>query len=106
MLFLYGFSFQTDAQQIQALLLTLSIHTKYQCTNPGCSPSQILPSHSLRSCQISCLINTECRTATFSELNHLCEIFIDTPTQYGILTSELNSMTMIATDDRQLAARK
>ncbi|UJR11880.1 hypothetical protein I4U23_016059 [Adineta vaga] len=96
---------QSAAQDIRSLILSQVNSIKYQCNNPGCSPSTIAPVSSLRDCEVACLFNPQCRTVTFDQSNNQCRLFPDIPSQYGDLISEPNVVTMIAIDNRQLSAR-
>lgn len=82
------------------------IDTKYQCNSPGCSPQTIVFTLSLRDCQIACLTDAQCRTASFSQSINQCELFADIAGQYGTLLAEANVVTMIAIDDRAQSTRK
>jgi len=79
---------------------------RYQCLDPGCSPSTILSVVNLIKCQIACLSNVNCRTVTYDQSNSSCELFVDIPSQYGHLVAQTGVVTLIANDDRQLSARK
>jgi hypothetical protein len=93
-------------QDMRSMKLTKLIDTKYQCTSPGCSPSILVPVSSLRDCQIACLADAPCRTASFSQFISQCELFAEIPNEYGTLSAEANVVTMIAIDDRQSSTRK
>ena len=93
-------------QDIRSLILSKVIDINYQCNNPGCSPSTIVPASSLKNCQLACLFNPQCRTVTFGQYNNECRLFPDIPSQYGDLIPEPGVVTMTAIDNRQLSARK
>jgi hypothetical protein len=93
-------------QDMRSMKLTKLIDTKYQCTGPGCSASTIVFVLSLRNCQIACLADAQCRTASFSQSISQCELFADIPNEYGTLSEEANVVTMIAIDGRQSSTRK
>ncbi|CAF0727994.1 unnamed protein product [Adineta steineri] len=82
--------------------LSVFINIKYQCSNPGCSSSIIVPEPSLRNCQFTCLADAQCRTFTFDENSNQCELFSDIPSQYGNLLAQAGVTTMTTIDDRQL----
>lgn len=93
-------------EETDSVLFSISENTQYQCTSPGCTPSQINFTNTLLKCGYACLMNSQCHLANYNHLNHLCEIFADIPSQYGTLLSQLNIATIIAIDDRQASARK
>ncbi len=97
---------QSNSQDIRFLSLSEMFDTKYQCNSTGCSSSTIVSVSSLRDCQFLCLSNLQCRTVTFDQTNQQCEVFPDIPSQYGQLLAHTGVITMAATDDRQLSARK
>ena len=97
---------QSISQQIQSLLLSKMINTKYQCNSTGCSPSTIISGSNIKICEFACLTNRQCRTVTFDPSNQQCKIFFDIPSQYGQLLAQTGVVTMVAIDDRQLSARK
>jgi len=91
---------------MRSLTFTQMIDTKYQCTSPGCSPSTIVTVLSLRYCQIACLADAQCRTASFSQSISQCELFVNIPGEYGTLSEEANVVTMIAIGGRQPSSGK
>jgi hypothetical protein len=94
------------SQDIRSLELLEMIDTKYQCNSPGCSPSTIVSTSSLRDCQIACLADAQCRTASFFQSISQCELFANIPDQYGTLLAEANVVTMTAIDNRKQSTRK
>lgn len=93
-------------QELRTLRLSQIIHTKYQCIDQGCSPLTSLYLSSLRACQITCLSETQCRTATFYQSQHRCDLFADIPDHFGSFSEQANAVSMTATDNRKLSARK
>ena len=79
---------------------------KYQCAASGCSPSTIVTASSLINCQIACISESNCRTITFDESTHQCELFVDTPNQRGNLLVEAGVLTMIAIADQTVSTCK
>ena len=106
LLFLFTIITQSVSQDIRSLMLSTDINIKYQCNNPGCSPSTIVSVSSLRNCQFTCLNDAQCRTVTFDQNSNQCELFSDIPSQYGTLLPQTSVATMTAINDRQLSARK
>ena len=106
LLLCYAFIAQSYSQNMRSLRLFRMNGKRYQCTNVGCSPSSITVVPSLRSCQLTCLAKGICRTLTFDSSTSRCQLFVDTPSQYGQLLTETDVVTMTATDARQLSARK
>ncbi|CAF1400374.1 unnamed protein product [Adineta steineri] len=51
---------------------------------------------------MACLTSDNCRTITYDKSTSSCELFIDTPSEYGSLVAQAGYVTMIAIDDRQL----
>ncbi|CAF3875367.1 unnamed protein product [Adineta steineri] len=52
---------------------------------------------------MACLTYDNCRTITYDKSTNRCEIFVDTPSQYGSLVTQTDYVTMIAVDDRRLS---
>lgn len=96
----------TTCQHTNSLLLSLLPDTKYQCNDLGCSPSNISSVKAIRDCQNACLRNSLCCTINFDRITNQCEIFVDTPSQYGNLILQTDVITMIAIDSRPLSAGK
>jgi hypothetical protein len=105
-LLLFTIIAQAVLQDIRTLLLSKMTDIKYQCVNPGCSPSTIAFVLSLRACQVVCLSDDNCRTVTFDLSNNQCELFADILSQYGNMLAQTGVVTMTAIDDKQLPARK
>jgi hypothetical protein len=106
LLFPFIFIAPLGAQDIRTLKLSKIIDAKYDCINQGCSPLTIAHVSSLRACQITCLSDTQCRTVNFYQSNNQCELFADTPDQYGSFLAQMDVVAMTAIDDRKLSARK
>jgi len=87
-------------------MLSIVIDIKYQCNDPGCSPSTIVSVSSLKNCQFACLNDAQCRTVTFDQNSNQCELFSDIPSQYGTLLPQISVVTMTAINGIQLSARK
>jgi len=97
---------QSASQNIRTLFLSKTENVRYQCVDPGCSSATIISVANLRDCEITCLSNANCRTATYDQSNSECELFADIPSQYGNLVAQAGVVTLMAIDDRQLSARK
>ncbi len=97
---------QSISQEIRSLSLSKMTNIKYQCNSTGCLPSTIVSVPGLLDCQFVCLMNRQCRTITFDQSNHQCEVFSDIPSQYGDLLVQTGVVSMTAIDDRELSARK
>ena len=106
LLFLFTIITQAVSQDTRTLMLSIVTNIKYQCDNPGCSPSTIVSVSSLRNCQFVCLNDAQCRTVTFDEYSNQCELFSDIPSQYGNLLAKTGVVTMTVIDHRQLSACK
>lgn len=96
---------QLDATNINTLLLSQINDVRYQCIDADCSISTIIFRPNLKACQMSCLTNMNCRTITFDQINHQCELFADIPSEYGSLIAQTDVITFIAIN-RQLPTRK
>jgi hypothetical protein len=94
------------SQNIRTLFLSKINDIRYQCVDPGCSSPTTITVATLIACQIACLSNDNCRTATYDQSNSGCELFADIPSQYGNLVAQAGVVTLMAIDDRQLSARK
>ena len=79
---------------------------QYQCTNPGCSSSNIVFAANLKRCEMACLADANCRTVTFDQSNNQCQLFPDIPSQYGSMVTQPGVVTLTAIDNRLLSARK
>jgi len=97
---------QSASQNIHTLLLSKTNDVRYQCVDPGCSSPTIITVATLIACEIACLSNINCRTATYGQSNSGCELFADIPSQYGNLVAQAGAVTLMAIDGRQLSARK
>jgi hypothetical protein len=106
MLLLFTIITQSIPQDIRTLLLYKMSDTQYECIDSGCSPSTITFVSNLMDCQIACLSDANCRTVTFDQFSKDCELFPDTPSQYGNMAAQTGVVTMIAIDNRELSARK
>jgi hypothetical protein len=60
----------------------------------------------VRACQIACLMDANCRTATFDQTMNQCELSADIPSEYGSMIAQVGVMTFTAIDNRQQSARK
>ncbi|CAF1522287.1 unnamed protein product [Adineta steineri] len=94
-----------DSQNIKTLLLTERNDIRYECTNSSCSTPTIILGTNLRDCQLACLTDNNCRTITFDPSINQCELFTDSPSQYGSLIPQIGVVTFTA-DDRQPPTRK
>lgn len=97
---------QLNSQNTNTLLLSQINGVRYQCLISNCSSPMIMFGTNSKACQIACLINKNCRIITFDQVNNQCELFVDTPSQYGSLIAHENFVTFISGDNRQLSARK
>ena len=93
-------------QNQRSLVLSSMNDVQYQCLDPACSSSTIINAANMRRCQLACISDPNCRTMTFIPSNHRCELFPDIPSQFGHMVAATGVVTMLATDDRQLSARK
>ncbi len=87
-------------------MLSIMNDVQYQCIDPGCSSSIIMSVSSVRACQIACLMDANCRTATFDQSINECELSPDIPSEYGSMISQADVVTLTAIDNRQKSARK
>jgi len=97
---------QSASQNIRTLLLSKINDAQYQCVNPVCSSPTIIPVANLRDCEIACLSDINCRTATYDQFNSECGLFADIPSQYGSIVAQAGVVTLMAIDGRELSARK
>jgi hypothetical protein len=97
---------QSASQNIRTLLLSKTKDVQYQCGDPGCSSATIISVATLIACEIACLSNVNCRTATYDQSNSECGLFADIPSQYGSIVPQAGVVTLMAIDGRQLSARK
>ncbi len=97
---------QSASQNIRTLFLSKINDVQYQCVDPGCSSPTIITVANLRDCEIACLSNVNCRTATYDQSNSECGLFADIPSQYGNIVPQAGVVTLMAIDGRQLSARK
>jgi len=106
LLLLLAFIAQSFSQNIRSLQLLEIIGKKYQCTSAGCSPSTRIHMSSLRDCELACLADTSCRTLSFDSSKNQCDLFINIPSQYGILLTQASVVTMTTVNYKQTSARK
>ncbi len=97
---------QTPSQNIRTLLLSKINDVQYQCVDSGCSSATIISVANLRHCEMACLSDINCRTATYDQSNSECGLFADIPSQYGSIVPQAGVVTLMAIDGRQLSARK
>jgi hypothetical protein len=97
---------QSESQYSNTLMLSIMNDVRYQCVDPGCSSPIIMSVSNLKSCQIACLMDANCRTATFDQSMNQCELSPDIPSEYGTMISQAGVVTLAAIDDRQKSARK
>jgi hypothetical protein len=97
---------QSASQNIRTLLLSKTKDVRYQCVDPGCSSPTTITVATLIACEIACLSNVNCRTATYDQSNSDCKLFADVPSQYGNIVAQAGVVTLMAIDDRRLSARK
>jgi hypothetical protein len=93
----------TMAEDLRSLRLSKVSNMKYQCGVPGCSASTLIAGSSLRDCQIACISHIHCRTITFEEATHQCELFTDTPNRRGNMSAQAGVLTMIAIGDQEVS---
>jgi len=97
---------QSASQNIRTLFLSKMNDVQYQCVDPGCSSATSITVANLRDCEVACLSNADCLTATYDQFNSECGLFADIPSQYGTIVSQAGVVTLMAIDGRQLSARK
>ncbi len=105
-LFLFIILAQSESQNSNTLMLTIMNDIRYQCVDPGCSSPTIISVSTLKSCQIACLMDINCRTAMFDQSINQCELSPDIPSEYGSMIPQAGVVTLTAIDNRQKSARK
>ncbi len=105
-LFLFIIILQSESQYSNTLMLSIMNDVRYQCISPGCSSPIIMSVSNLKSCQIACLMDANCRTATFDQSINQCELSPDIPSEYGSMIAQAGVVTLTAIDNRQKSARK
>ncbi len=105
-LFLFIIILQSESQYSNTLMLSIMNDVRYQCISQGCSSPIIMSVSNVRACQIACLMDANCRTATFDQSMNQCELSPDIPSEYGSMISQADVVTLTAIDNRQNSARK
>jgi len=60
----------------------------------------------VRACQIACLMDANCRIATFDQSINQCELFANISSENGTMIAQAGIMTLTAIDKTQKSARK
>ena len=97
---------QSSQAVIRSMYLTVAVDSQFQCNNSNCVPLTIVTLPNLMSCQLACLAELQCLTATFEELTGQCELFVDSVNGNGALTTQIGIVTMTAVDRTRAASSK
>ncbi|CAF1358120.1 unnamed protein product [Adineta steineri] len=76
----------------------------YQCISTGCLSFTNATVSNLRHCEMACLANINCRTATFDQSSNNCQLFENIPTEYGSMSSQAGVVTLVTISIRQAPA--
>jgi len=105
-LFLLVIIAQSESQNSNTLMLSIMNDVRYQCIDLGCSSPIIMSVSNVRACQIACLMDANCRTATFDQSMNQCELFTNISSENGSMIAQIGVVTLTAIDRTQESARK
>lgn len=80
-------------------------NVKFQCISPYCSSSNVAYVRNFLHCQSICLTMT-CRTTSFYQSIGQCQLFNDTPYEYGYLIAQNDVVTTVVIDNSQVVESK
>jgi hypothetical protein len=89
------------SQEMRTLLLSKKDDTTYHCLDLSCAPSTNISVQNLRRCEMASISNANCRTVTFDQSNNNCQVFFNSPSEYGNMLAQTGVTTMFAIDSRQ-----
>ncbi len=105
-LFLFIIILQSESQYFNTILLTAMNDVRYQCISPGCSSPIIMSVSNVRACQIACLMDNNCRTATFDQSINQCELFANISNENGSMIAQAGVVALTVIERTQKSARK
>ena len=73
-----------------------------QCANTTCIPFATVIVANIRKCQITCLAEVQCKTASFHKLTSNCELFPEIPNSNTNMVANMDTVTMIVIDGTRI----
>ncbi|CAF0762076.1 unnamed protein product [Adineta steineri] len=85
---------QAVGEDTQSMTMSLMVDSKFQCANTTCLPFFNVITSNSRNCQVACLIQSQCRAATFHQSTSNCELFAHIFNQNGNMLNDADTTSM------------
>ncbi|CAF1383593.1 unnamed protein product [Adineta steineri] len=85
---------QVVGEDIQSMIMSLMINSKFQCANTTCLPFINVFTSNIMNCQVACLTQSQCRAATFHRSTSNCELFDNMLNQNGNMLGDVDAISM------------
>ncbi|CAF0822823.1 unnamed protein product [Adineta steineri] len=85
---------QSTGDHIRSMEMSLMVDSKFQCANTTCLPFINIITTDIRSCQLACLGESQCRAVTFHRSTSNCELFADILNQNGTMLPDVDVTSM------------
>ncbi|CAF1118141.1 unnamed protein product [Adineta steineri] len=92
--FLFMIIKQIIGEDTGSMIMSLIPDSKFQCANTTCLPFINVIKSNIRSCQVACLTQNQCRAATFHRSTSNCELFADILNQNGNMLADVDATSM------------
>ena len=79
---------------------------KFGCIDNTCPPFSTVGASNVRRCQMACLAQDQCRTASFQQSTATCQLFSNSPDQRGNLITDADTTTMMALPETRMPTGK
>ena len=93
---------QTTTQNIRSAQMTLINGQQMMCANTTCLPFSTVIVSGVLQCQMNCLIQTECKTASFHRLFFNCTLFAYKPNVNETIFVDMNIVLMVVVDGTRI----
>jgi hypothetical protein len=81
---------------MRSIAMSIITGWQLQCANTTCLPFVTVTASSIRACQITCLAQVQCQTASFHQATSTCKLFVNIGNQTGNMFADVETVTMIA----------
>ncbi|CAF1206802.1 unnamed protein product [Adineta steineri] len=85
---------QAVGEDIRSVEISLMPDCKFQCANTTCLPFINIITSDIKNCQVACLVQSQCRAATFHRSTSGCELFADMLGQDGNMLADADATSM------------
>ncbi|CAF1193263.1 unnamed protein product [Adineta steineri] len=85
---------QVVGEDIQSMIMSLMIDSKFQCANTSCLPFINVFTSNIMNCQVACLTQSQCRAATFHRSTFNCELFDNMLNQNESILADIDAVSM------------